>query len=84
MQLYHFDNFKKCSVIFVFKSSPPNRSGVHCDVIIKTVNAHLTVGKYCTLTNEITDYKIVALEFYLSFFILFHMQANKLQTQIYI
>ena len=76
MQLYHFDNFKKCSVIFVFKSSPPKHSGVHCDIIIKTVNAHLT--------NEITDYKIVALEFYLSSFILFHMQANKLQTQIYI
>jgi hypothetical protein len=30
------------------------------------VNAHLTVGKYCRLTNEITDYKIVALEFKLT------------------
>jgi hypothetical protein len=62
MQLYHFNDFKKRSVIFVFKSSPPKRSGVHCDVIVKTVNAHSTVGKYNRLTNEITDYKIVALE----------------------
>jgi hypothetical protein len=77
MQLYHFDNFKKCSVIFVFKSSPPKRSGVHCDVIIKTVNAHLTVGKYCTLTNEITDYKIVALEFLIFIFFYFISHASK-------
>jgi hypothetical protein len=54
MQAYHFNDFKKRSVIFVFKSIPPKRSGVDCDVIVKTVNAHLT--------NEITDYKIVALE----------------------
>jgi hypothetical protein len=39
------------------------RSGVDCDVIVKNVNTHLTVGKYWRLTNEITDYKIVALEF---------------------
>jgi hypothetical protein len=38
------------------------RSGVDCDVIVKNVNAHLTVGKYWKSTNEITDYKIVALE----------------------
>jgi hypothetical protein len=36
-------------------------SGVDCDVIIKKVNAHLTVGKHWRLTNEIIDYKIVAL-----------------------
>jgi hypothetical protein len=61
MQPYHFD---KHSVILshVFKSTPPKRSGVYCDVIVQTVNAHLTVGKYCRLTNEITDYKIIALE----------------------
>jgi hypothetical protein len=63
MQPYHFNDFKKRSVIFVFKSSPPKRSGVDCDVIVKTVDAHLTVGKYCLLTNEITAYKIVALEY---------------------
>jgi hypothetical protein len=39
------------------------RSGVDCDVIVKNVNAHLTVGKYWRLANKITDYKIVALEF---------------------
>jgi hypothetical protein len=59
MHPYHFNDFK----ILVFKSNPPKRSGVDCDVIIKTVNALLTVGKYCRLTNKITDYKIVALEF---------------------
>jgi hypothetical protein len=63
MQLYHFNDFKKRSVIFVFKSIATKSSRVDCDVIVKTVNAHLTVGKYCRLTNEITDYKIVALEF---------------------
>jgi hypothetical protein len=36
--------------------------GVDCDVVAKTVNAHLNVGKYCGLTIEITDYKMVALE----------------------
>jgi hypothetical protein len=36
--------------------------GVDCDVIAKTVNAHLNIGKYCGLANEITDYKTVALE----------------------
>jgi hypothetical protein len=30
---------------------------------VKTVNAHLSVGKYGRLTIEITDYKIVALEY---------------------
>jgi hypothetical protein len=62
MQPYHFNDFKKRSIIFVFKSTPPKRSRVDCDIIVKTVNAHLTVGKYCRLTNEITAYKIVALE----------------------
>jgi hypothetical protein len=57
MQPYHFNEFKKHSVILFFKSTPPKRSAVDCDVIIKTVNAHLTVGKYCRLTNEIKDYK---------------------------
>jgi hypothetical protein len=37
--------------------------GVDCDVIVKTVNAHLTVGKYFRLTNEITDDMIFALEY---------------------
>jgi hypothetical protein len=41
-----------------FKPIPPKRSGVHCDVIVKTVNAHLTVGKYCRLTNEITKKQV--------------------------
>jgi hypothetical protein len=41
---------------------PQKLSGVDCDVTAKTVNAHLTVGKNWRLTNEITDYKIVALE----------------------
>jgi hypothetical protein len=63
MQPYHFNDVKKHSVILVFKSTPPKRRGVDCDVIVQTVNAHLTVGKYCGLTNEITDYKIVALEY---------------------
>jgi hypothetical protein len=62
MQPYHFNDVKNHSVILVFKSTPPKRSGVDCDVIVQTVNAHLTVGKYCRLTNEIIDYKIVALE----------------------
>jgi hypothetical protein len=62
MQPYHFNDFKKRSVIFDFKCTPSKRGGVDCDVIIKTVNAHLTVRKYCRLTNEITAYKIVALE----------------------
>jgi hypothetical protein len=62
MQPFHLNDFKKRSVIFVFKSTPPKYSGVDCDVIVKTVNAHLTVRKYCRLTNKITDYKIVALE----------------------
>jgi hypothetical protein len=62
MQPYHFNDVIKHSVIFAFKSSPPKRSGVDYDVIVQTVNAHLTVGKYCRLTNEITDYKTVALE----------------------
>jgi hypothetical protein len=62
MQHYHLNDFKKHSVISVFKSTPPKQSGVECDIIIKTVNAHLTVRKYSRLTNEITDYKIVALE----------------------
>jgi hypothetical protein len=47
--------------MLVFKSTPPKRTGVDCDVIVQTVNAHLTVVKYCRLTNEIIDYKIVAL-----------------------
>jgi hypothetical protein len=63
MQPYHFNDVKKHFVILVFKSTPPKRSGVDCDVIVQTVNAHLTVGKYCRLTNEITHYKLVALEF---------------------
>jgi hypothetical protein len=63
MQPYRFNDFKKHSVIFVFKSNLQKCSGVDCDIIIKTVNALLTVGKYCRLTNEITDYKIVAIEF---------------------
>ena len=63
MQPYHFNDVKKHSVILVFKSTSPKRSGVDCDVIVQTVNAHLTVRKYCRLTNEITDYKIVALEY---------------------
>jgi hypothetical protein len=54
MQPYQFNDVKKHSVILVFKSTPPKRSGVDCDVIVQTINAHLT--------NEITDYKIVALE----------------------
>jgi hypothetical protein len=54
MQPYHFYDVKKHSVTLVFKSTPPKRSGVDCDIIVQTVNAHLT--------NEITDYKIVALE----------------------
>jgi hypothetical protein len=62
MQPYQFNDVKRHSVILVFKSIPPKRSGLNCDVIVLTVNAHLTVGKYCRLTNEITDYKIVALE----------------------
>jgi hypothetical protein len=41
MQPYPFNDFKKRSVIFVFKSAPPKRSGLDCDVIVKTVNAHL-------------------------------------------
>jgi hypothetical protein len=48
--------------VFVFKPTPPKRSGVNCDVIVISENPHLTVGMYCRLTNEITDYKIVALE----------------------
>jgi hypothetical protein len=39
------------------------RSGVDCDVMVKNINSHLTVGKYWRSTNEITDYKIVALEY---------------------
>jgi hypothetical protein len=62
MQPYNFNDVKKHSVILVFKSTPPKRSRVDCDVIVQTFNAHLTVGKYCRLTNEITYYKIVALE----------------------
>jgi hypothetical protein len=31
-------------------------------VVDETVHAHLTVGKYCRLTSEITDHKKVALE----------------------
>jgi hypothetical protein len=54
MQSYHFNDVKKHSVILVFKSAPPKHSGVNCDVIVQRINAHLT--------NEITDYKIVALE----------------------
>jgi hypothetical protein len=61
-KLKHFNDVKKHSVILLFKPTPPKRSGVDCDVIVQTVNAHLTIGKYCRLTNEITDYKILALE----------------------
>jgi hypothetical protein len=69
MQPYHCNAFKKRSVIFVFKSTPPKRCGLDCDIIVKTVNAHLTVGDYCRLPNEITDYKIVALELILTLYI---------------
>jgi hypothetical protein len=67
MQPYHFNDVKKHSLILVFKSTPPQRSEVDCDVIVQIVNGHLTVGKYCRLTNEITDYKIAALEYDIDF-----------------
>jgi hypothetical protein len=53
---------KSILLYLFFKTAPRKRNGVDCDAIVQTVNAHLTVGKYGRLTNEITDYKTVALE----------------------
>jgi hypothetical protein len=63
MQPYRFNDVKKHSVILVYKSTPPKRSAIDRDVTVQTVSAHLPVKKCFRLTNEITDYKIVALEF---------------------
>jgi hypothetical protein len=41
MQPYQFNDVKKHSVILVFKSTPPKRSGVDCDVIDQTVDAQV-------------------------------------------
>jgi hypothetical protein len=53
MQPYNSNDVKKHSVILIFKSTPPKRSGVDCDVVVQTVNAHLNVGKYCRLTKKL-------------------------------